>query len=52
LHVHLGLSPEGVRVELRDMTAPVVPPAPDEETRWRRVGLTPDGRLADPMHTD
>jgi hypothetical protein len=52
LRVHIGISPEGVRVEIRDVTPPNIPPAPDEVTRWRRVGLTPDGHLADPSHIE
>ena len=52
LRIHVGVSPEGVRVDIRDLTVPEVPPLPDEAARWRRVGLTPDGHLADPQHLD
>jgi hypothetical protein len=43
---------EGASVEIRDSTPPVVPALPDEAARWRQVGLTPQGRLADPTHLD
>jgi hypothetical protein len=52
LRIHLGVAPEGVRIELRDKTPPVVAPLADEGARWRRVGLTPNGRLADPTHLE
>ena len=52
LRLHIGVSPEGVRVEIRDETVPAVPPLADEGARWRRVGLTPDGHLADPTHLE
>jgi hypothetical protein len=42
----------GVRVELRDTTPPVIPVLPDEAQRWKQVGLTPEGRIADPTHLD
>jgi hypothetical protein len=42
----------GARVELRDTTPPALPVLPEESARWRQVGLTPNGRLADPRHLD
>jgi hypothetical protein len=39
-------------VEIRDTTAAPVPVLPDEASRWKQVGLTPSGRLADPTHLD
>jgi hypothetical protein len=52
LHIHVGVAPDGVRLEVRDETPPELPALPDEVSRWRRVGLTPDGRLADPTHME
>jgi hypothetical protein len=42
----------GARVEVRDTTPPPLPALPNESARWRHVGLTPDGKLADPTHLD
>jgi hypothetical protein len=52
LEVRILLQPGGSRVEVRDATPPPVPALPDESARWRQVGLTPKGRLADPTHLD
>ena len=52
LRVHIVLRPGGCRVELRDTTSAPVPVLPDNDARWRQVGLTPQGRLADPTHLD
>jgi hypothetical protein len=52
LHVHLETVALKVRIEVRDTTPPPAPVLPDEKARWRQVGLTPDGRLADPTHLD
>jgi hypothetical protein len=41
----------GARLEVRDVTPPPPPaPAVDDAERWRRVGMTPDGKLIDPSH--
>jgi len=37
---------------IRDTTPPKGPPLPDENARWKQVGLTPSGRLVDPTHLD
>jgi hypothetical protein len=42
----------GASVEIRDATAPQAVTLPDEAARWKKVGLTPEGRLADPHHLD
>lgn len=52
LNIHVITSTEGVRVEIRDLTPPVLPELPNEAARWQRVGLTPDGHLADPQHIE
>jgi len=43
---------DGANVEIRNSTPPVVPSLPDEAARWKQVGLTPHGRLADPTHME
>lgn len=52
--LRLRVDPAGqgraARLEIRDVTPVVVPPAADDAERWRRVGLTPDGKLLDPTH--
>jgi hypothetical protein len=52
LSLRIATSPQGTSVEIRDATPPVLPELPDEESRWRRAGVTPQGRLIDPTHLD
>jgi hypothetical protein len=52
LRVHVGRTPRGADVEIRDTTPPPAPNLPDEAARWRAVGVTPDGRLIAPTHID
>jgi hypothetical protein len=40
----------GADLEIRDVTPPEATAHDDEASRWREVGLTPDGRLLDPQH--
>ena len=42
----------GTKVELFDSTPPPVADLPDEEARWKAVGLTKDGKLLDPKHLE
>lgn len=44
------LPPKGTLLELDDVTPPPAPDLPNEEARWRQVGLTPQGKLLDPTH--
>ncbi len=44
------LPPRGTLLEFDDVTPPPAPDLPDEEARWRQVGLTPQGKLLDPTH--
>lgn len=37
-------------LEVRDVTPPPPQPAADDAERWKRAGLTPDGKLIDPAH--
>ena len=52
LRVHILAAADGSTVEIRDSTPPAAPSLPDEPSRWRQVGLTPQGRLADPTHLE
>jgi hypothetical protein len=38
------------RLEVRDVTPPPPVPASNDTERWKRAGLTPDGKLLDPTH--
>jgi hypothetical protein len=52
LSVHIMKTGGGARVDIRDETPLTGPQLPDEAARWKRVGLTPSGRLIDPTHLD
>jgi hypothetical protein len=52
LSVRIVAAPDGSSIEIRDSTPPPAPALPDEPSRWRQVGVTPQGRLADPTHLD
>ena len=52
LLLRIVASRDGANVEIRNSTPSTVPLPPDEASRWRQVGLTPRGRLADPTHLD
>jgi hypothetical protein len=52
LLVRILAAADGSSVEIRDSTPPAAPSLPDEQSRWRQVGLTPQGRLADPSHLE
>ena len=52
LGVRIATSPEGASIEIRDTTPVAAPGLPDEAARWKQVGLTPAGRIADPSHLD
>jgi hypothetical protein len=40
----------GTLLEIDDVTPPPAEDLPNEEARWRAVGLTPQGKLLDPTH--
>jgi hypothetical protein len=42
----------GTKIELFDSTPPPLPNLPDEPSRWKAVGLTPDGKILDPKHLE
>jgi hypothetical protein len=52
LYLRILTAPDGTSVEIRDATPRAAPLLPDEASRWRQVGLTPNGRLIDPTHLD
>jgi hypothetical protein len=50
--IHVAKVAAQVRIDIEDTTPAPAPDLPDDKARWRQVGLTPDGRLADPTHLD
>jgi hypothetical protein len=50
IRIFAGPMGRGAHIEVRDVTPPPLPDLPNEESRWKQVGLTPDGRLLDPQH--
>ncbi len=52
LFVRVGVVPGGSSVEIRDATPRPGQVLPDDSARWKAVGLTPQGGLADPTHLD
>jgi hypothetical protein len=46
LRVRIERAPDmSIKVEVRDVTPPPNPNLPNEEERWKQVGMTKDGRL-------
>lgn len=53
LRVVLQAGPFGqVRMDVRDITAPLAPILPDEESRWRAAGLSRDGKILNKTKLD
>jgi hypothetical protein len=52
LAIHVTGTEQTARVEIRDVTLPEIPVLPDERARWKRVGVTPEGRLLDRTHLE
>jgi hypothetical protein len=52
LRIVLEHLPLALHIEFRDVTLPPAPDLPNDEARWRHVGLTPDGRLVDRTHLE
>jgi hypothetical protein len=52
LVVHVTSVMGGVRIEMQKVTVAPAVSLPDEPARWKHVGLTPSGGLADPTHLD
>ena len=52
LLVRIGSVLGGSRLEIHKVTYLSGSALPDEASRWRQVGLTPQGKLLDPTHLD
>jgi hypothetical protein len=52
LSIHVESLPrgQGTRVEVRDDTPPPGMPGASDEEKWKAVGMTPNGKIADPKH--
>jgi hypothetical protein len=51
LRIEITPGPATMNIEVRDVSPrPVVGGPSDDESRWRALGLTKDGKLADPTH--
>jgi hypothetical protein len=50
IRVETAAQGHSAQLEVRDITPPPQIPAADDAERWRRVGMTPDGKLLDPTH--
>ncbi len=50
IRIFSGPMGRGAHIEIRDVTPHPPPDLPNEESRWKQVGLSPDGRLIDPQH--
>jgi hypothetical protein len=50
--VEIKTVPAGALVEVHNTTPPPPSNLPDEAARWKAVGMTPDGKIADPAHLD
>jgi hypothetical protein len=52
LSIHIAQVQGTTSVDIHDDTPPVPPQLPDDTERWKRVGLSPQGRILDPTHLD
>jgi hypothetical protein len=52
LLVHVTSEFGGSRLEIHKVTHPPGSPLLDEPSRWRQVGLTPQGKVLDPSHLE
>ncbi len=52
LRVRITSELGGSRLEIHKVPHLAAPVLPNEESRWRRVGLTPQGKILDPSHLD
>jgi hypothetical protein len=52
--IDIYVAPTLGRTLLQVVRTPETPPStlPDEPSRWKAVGMTPDGKLLDPKHTE
>ena len=52
LRIHVAEVRRSAMIDIRDTTPGPRLNLPDEPARWKHVGLTPNGRIADPTHLD
>jgi hypothetical protein len=52
LAIHIRVAIPRTRVQIDRIPHPPTAVLPDDSSRWRQVGLTPDGKLLDPKHLD
>jgi len=52
LTIRFAVALNETRVQLISTTHPPGPELPDVPSRWRQVGLTPNGKVLDPTHLD
>jgi hypothetical protein len=52
MSIAVALTLNKTRVEITSTTHPPAPDLPDVPSRWRQVGLTPEGKVLDPTHLD
>jgi hypothetical protein len=52
LSIQLAVTLNETRVKLMSTTHPPAPDLPDVASRWKQVGLSPDGKILDPTHLD
>lgn len=50
LTIHIAALVGKTRVEVSATPLHEAPVLPDEESRWKQVGLTPEGKVLDPTH--
>jgi hypothetical protein len=50
IRIFSGPMGRGARMEVRNVTPPPLPNLPNEEERWKQMGLSPDGKILDPKH--
>lgn len=50
VRIYAGPMGRGAHIEVRDVTPPPLPDLPNVESRWKEVGLSPNGKLLDPQH--
>jgi hypothetical protein len=50
IRIFPGPEGRGARIEVRDVTPPVLPALSSTAERWKQFGLTTDGKFIDPQH--
>jgi hypothetical protein len=52
VRIFSGPMGRGARMEIRDLTPPPQPSGLSPDERWKRLGLTPEGKVLDPTHLE